>query len=268
MSGAAKTVSETTFEKYLASQNLNDWDYEPEIQGKAQRPDYRLRSNWGELFFEVKEFHQDPKQQMPQCGAYDPYPPLREKINAAREKFQNFKEHCCSLVLFNVDAWLVHLDDSLIVLGSMLGDLGMTFPVDAETGTAAAEPTWAFLKRGKMIDYKRRQPQNTTVSALITLTYLPVGQRRFEIELERKERELGRSLGPEEFMRFAETTRARGLDIAETDLRVVVHENPYARAPLTREVFLGEYDERYGPEKDQIVRVFAGSGIEKLERAD
>lgn len=64
--------------------------------------------------------------------AYDPYSAIREKINAGREKFQNFKEHCCSLILFNVDAPLVHLDDFWIVMGAMLGDLGMTFPVSRQ----------------------------------------------------------------------------------------------------------------------------------------
>lgn len=78
----------------------------------------------------------------------------------------------------------------MIMMGSMLGDLGMSFPMDTETGTTVGEPTWSFLKRGKMIDYKRRQPQNTTISALVALTTLALGQRPFEIELERKEGEL------------------------------------------------------------------------------
>jgi len=167
-----KNVSEVEFEKYLASQDLNDWDYEPEISGKNQRPDYRLRYAATDLFLEVKEFRQGPKQQPPQGGAYDPYTAIREKIDSAREKFKNFKEQCCSLVLFNVDAWLVHLDDFWIIAGAMLGDLGFSFPVDMETGSAVGEPTWAFLKRGKMIDYKHLRPQNTTISAVIALTPL------------------------------------------------------------------------------------------------
>lgn len=268
MKAVNKNVSELAFEEYLNSHKLTDWDYEPIIPGKSQRPDYRLRFRSNELFLEVKEFRQDPKRQLPESGAYDPHAPIREKINAAREKFQNFKEHCCSLVLCNVDAWLVHLDDFMIMMGSMLGDLGMSFPMDTETGTTVGEPTWSFLRRGKMIDYKRRQPQNTTISALIALTTLALGQRRFEIELERKEGELGRALDFEEFMRFAESLRAKGLNSAETVMRVVVYENPYARIPLAREIFVGPYDERYGPEGDRIVRVFAGPEIEKLEMAE
>lgn len=96
-----------------------------------------------------------------------------------------------------------------------------------------------------MIDYKHRQPQNTTISALISLTPLAKGQRRFEIELDRKELEFGRRLDLEEFMRFAESLRAKGLDIDETVMRVIVYENPYTRIPLPREIFVGPYDERY-----------------------
>jgi hypothetical protein len=262
-----KNVSELAFEKYLVSHGLNDWDYEPEIPGKSRRPDYRLRYATTDLFLEVKEFRQEPKQQLPQGGAYDPYAAIREKIDAAREKFKHFKEHCCSLVLFNVDAWLVHLDDFWIMAGAMLGDLGFSFPVDMETGSAVGEPTWAFLKRGKMIDYKRLRPQNTTISAVIALTPLALGQKRFEIEIERKEGELGRTLELEEIMRFADSWRARGLNIEETVTRVVVYENPYARIPLRRDIFLGDHDERYGSGKDSIVRVFAGTEVEKLEAA-
>ena len=55
-------------------------------------------------------------------------------------------------------------------------------------------------------------------------------------------------------MRFAESLRAKGLNSAETLMRVVVYENPYARIPLAREIFVGPYDERYGPEGDRIIQ--------------
>jgi hypothetical protein len=268
MKSNSKNISELAFEDYLKAHDLTDWDLEPVIQGKAQRPDYCLRFRNRKLFFEVKEFRQDVSTPLPSGGAYDPHTAIREKINAAREKFQHFKEHSCSLVLYNVDAWLVHLDDFMIMMGSMLGDLGLTFTVDKETATKVGEPTWSFLRRGKMINYKRMQPQNTTVNALVAITTLSVGQRRFETELDRKEHDLGRALQPEEFMRFAESVRARGLDIGHSVTRAIVYENPYARIPLTRDIFVGDYDERFGPEGDRIVRVFAGPEIENLEATE
>jgi len=68
-------------------------------------------------------------------------------------------------------------------------------------------------------------------------------------------------------MRFADSLRARGLNIEETITRVAVYENPYARIPLRRDIFLGDYNERYGPEKGSMARVIAGTGIERLEAA-
>jgi len=65
MNEPAKTISELVFEDYLRSHNVTGWDYEPEVSGKKQRPDYRLRSRDAEIFFEVKEFHHDPKQPLP-----------------------------------------------------------------------------------------------------------------------------------------------------------------------------------------------------------
>jgi hypothetical protein len=44
--------------------------------------------------------------------------------------------------------------------------------------------------------------------------------------LERKESELDRALELEEFMRFAESLCAKGLNSATTVMRVVVYENP------------------------------------------
>ena len=260
-----KNQSELLFEQYLKAHKIQKWDYEPKIEGKSQRPDYRLRLRGKDLFFEVKEFRQDPTKPLPRGGAYDPYPRIREKINAGREKFKHFKEYCCSLVLHNVDALFVHLNDPTIVMGAMLGDFGFQFPFDPELGQLVGEPTYAFLKRGKMIDYKHMQPQNTTISALVVLEHLPLGQRRLRIKHRRKEKELGRSLNWDEFMRLAESLRMNGLDTGEMVLRVVVYENPYARIGLARDIFVGPFDERFGLEGDHMARIFAGKEILRLE---
>jgi len=153
----------------------------------------------------------------------------------------------------------------MIVMGAMIGDFGFQLPFDPELGMVVGEATWTFLKRGKMIDYKRMQPQNRTISALIVLNRFPLGQRCLSREWGRKEKELGRKLSIEEFFRFVEVLRTKGMDAGDTIPRVVVHENPYARMPLTREIFVGPFDERFGPEGDHMMRVFAGTEIEKLE---
>jgi len=84
--------SELLFEQYLLAHGLNQWDYETEIEGKKKRPDYRLEFQGDLLFFDVKEFHRKSNESPRGPIAYDPYPPVREKINAAREKFKEYKE--------------------------------------------------------------------------------------------------------------------------------------------------------------------------------
>ena len=51
-----------------------------------------------------------PFPRFPCEGFYDPYAQIRVKINSTREKFKEYKEFPCSLVLRNVNAWLVGLD--------------------------------------------------------------------------------------------------------------------------------------------------------------
>lgn len=178
---------------------------------------------------------------------------------------KKFKEDCCVLVLHNVDAFLIHIDKPMIVLASMLGDFGFKMNVDRDLGIVVGEPTYTFLKRGKMIDYRNMKPQNTTISAIVVLENLRVGVRRALVEIAKKEKELARQLDWEETWSFLHKLPSMEVDIDECVPRVVVYENPYARIPLTRDIFRGPFDERYGPEEDRIIRIFAGTEIEKLE---
>lgn len=148
----AKNDSEVLFEEYLRSQGIRNWEYEPEIPGKTKRPDYLLNFDGVPHVFEVKEFRIDTGEVFGGCGAYDPYPRIRQKIDDAREKFKEFKDMCCCLVLYNVNIPLVHLNDPLIVMGAMLGDFGISLPTDLESGRPVAEPVSTFLGRGKMIN--------------------------------------------------------------------------------------------------------------------
>ena len=72
-------------------------------------------------------------------SAYDPYPRIREKIDQAREKFKEFKDHPCSLVLKNNGHAFVHLERPAIMLGAMYGDAGFTVPVYMGNGPIPRE---------------------------------------------------------------------------------------------------------------------------------
>jgi len=71
-----------------------------------------------------------------------------------------------------------------------------------------------------------------------------------------------------EFVKYAESLRSKSVDASEVVLRVVVFENPYSRISLPRELFTGPFDERFGPEGDNIVRCYAGGGILRVEEEE
>lgn len=94
-----KNESEVLFEEYLRSQGINDWEYEPQIAGKKKRPGYLLHFGGIPHVFEVKEFREDTIQVQEGPMAYESYPPIRQKIDNAREKFREFKDFCCEKAL-------------------------------------------------------------------------------------------------------------------------------------------------------------------------
>ena len=113
-------------------------------------------------------------------------------------------------------------------------------------------------------------PQNQTISSIIVLRRYMVGQKRFEIAIKRKERQLGRELELPEFMVEMERASGTALDLSLSQLQVIVHENPFARAgrELPRGLFRSPYDERYGGSEGRIVRLFCGSQLAALEQEE
>jgi len=254
MSAASPTPStagELLFQNYLDLMGY-PYEFEKEFLGKSKRPDYTVTRN-GLFLFDVKDF--DPY--MPSGGGqYDPYPRIREKIEDGREKFKQFKEFPCSLVLRNNGNVFVHLESVDIMLGAMYGDSGFTFPVDKKLGRGAGPLKRAFLGRGKMI--RPTHAQNTTISAIITLRYVPIGSWRFRQIV----KEFPHLSMDDTFK--AATERFAGFDYGERQLGVIVWENAVARIPLSRELFTGAYDVRWGYEDGHQSMVFRGEKITEL----
>lgn len=168
-----KNKSETLFEAYLRANGYFDFDYEKEIQGSAQRPDYTLRFNGAEILFEVKEFQATPGDFTPGFDYFDPYRPLREKIDAARQKFKRLKTYCCCLVLYNVNKPLVLMDWQHIY-GAMLGNVGFSLPLDIPGCPKSPNRSILsiFMREGKMTRWLKGVivgPQNRTISAILVL---------------------------------------------------------------------------------------------------
>lgn len=229
------TKSELLFEQYLQSQDLTTYHYEKNFEHTSKKPDYALEFGGSEILFEVKEFQLTTEDLSIGFGGYDPYVPIREKIDQARDKFRKLKQYCCCLVLYNAGKPLVDLGWKYIY-ASMLGDLGFRLPFAPPRGLVEDEAEEAFLYRGKMhasYDESGRPTKayNTTIAAIVVLNHY------------RGNRPSG-----------------------APQLRVVVNENPYASNPLGKEIFCGPYDERYGNQDGKIERIFAGEGIVSMER--
>lgn len=259
MGEEAKTAGEILFEGYLISQGYTDFEHEVRVERKSQRPDYTIRIE-GEVYLcELKDFVQT--RPLPRGGvfSFDSYGLIREKINAGRKKFKQYKDRPCGLVLYNVDMPLLELQEPDVMFGAMEGDFGIVIPFDPETGRGDESGIHqAFLEGGKMINPKTSRPQNTTISALVTLRYVNIGFMRH-----RKFYRDGFNLPKEQ--RDEYFSREINFDPEERYVGVMVWENRFARVPLTRHLFRGRYDERYVYDGEYMQRTFAGEGVLEYE---
>lgn len=177
-----------------------------------------------------------------------------------------------SRVLYNVDKPLIHLEWRFIY-GAMLGNLGFSVPIDAPGLPAPGdkEVRSVFTSGGKM--HRERggvpvAPQNQTISAILVLQQVPIGERRFAVWTQGIEARRGAKLEFDEILKEAEAASGTDRDVSLRELRVVVHENPYARIPLPTELFRGPYDERYGERDGRIQRLFQGDEIARFNEGD
>jgi hypothetical protein len=254
-----KTASDVLFEAYLSGAAL-PWDYEPQVPNKTTHPDYRVRFKEQELFFDVKGFAPGAHQPPIGYSTFDPYGPIRTKINEARRQFRPFKEHCCSLVLHNADA-VVLVDNPLIVFAAMLGNLGFAVRVSAGVSATNQSITDIFTRGGKMLQGKKKQ--NTTITAIIVLRQFPLSWRRYQVRRQEMAHDLGRRLTGQEELMLLESCQK---EVPSPPISVVIHENPFARHPLRADLFCGPFDERYGWKDGYIVRLHEGSQLRDLRK--
>ena len=90
----------------------------------------------------------------------------------------------------------------------------------------------------------------------------------FEAWVKRVEHQRGAKLEIDEIVKEAEAALGTDRDVSLRDLRVVVHENPYARIRIPSELFRGPCDERYGERDRRIQRLFQGDEVAKFNEAD
>lgn len=252
-STAPQTPGEAAFEAYLRSQGITDFIHEKEFPGKSKHPDYSVTLVGLEHLFEVKDI--DTELPGPGFGFWDPYGPIREKIDQARKKFKEFKDYPCSLVIHLTQGFAL-IDDPKVIYGAMHGDPAIEFLVDKEKGRLVPDSQReVFTKDGRMTQPHWKDPQNTTINAIIALRGIRIGEKRFVHEY------LAQFGGDEAYAHLGDDV---GYDKNEIGRGVVVFENVDARVPLDRQLFRGRFDERWGADGDAVTRIFAGPGV--LER--
>ena len=111
-------------------------------------------------------------------------------------------------------------------------------------------------------------PENTTLSAIIVVERYPIGEKRFRLFVYEREQELGRGLGVGEYLEAIQQSAGTERDLSLSRVRVRVHENPYARAPLDHRLFRGPFDERYAvlDDPNHFGQVYMGAGVEDFEK--
>lgn len=247
-----RTKGEALFEEYLVSRGLQ-FDFEPVIPGKRKRPDYFVKLEDLTVVFEVKDF-QESNEILLGVGAFDPYPKIRERIDRAKKKFREYKAFPCALVLFNPGATLALVDRPHVMLGSMYGDAGFKLPFNPSTGTFG-EPQPAFLGRGKVLRPGLIGPENTTLSALITLTEF---RPHYELLVEKIRNRVELPISQLEDLVRSEVD---GYDPALAVPRLTVWENAFARIRFPREFANGLYDVIWGAEADCQKQVYRGTRL-------
>lgn len=271
VSQGGANASEQLFERYLQSQGIT-FEYEPTVSGKKKRPDYHLRCSSEIVICDVKTLR--ATSPLPAGGTFhDPYRGIREEIDDARKQFKEYCDHPCVLLIHNIDDWEFR-DWPWVLFGAMLGNLGMRFPFNPQTGTVQTQDGQSvFLRGGRMIHPHCRQPRNTTFSAVGVLSEITVPDPEFEQEYERRIaafRNERRGEPPmEECLRIRTGLHHQQIRCTRgVQPRVAVFENPFARIPLPGDLFSGRYDSRsrFDRSLGRIERVFAGEGLLEVER--
>ena len=270
------TLSEQLFEQYLRINGYPAIEYEPALAQTNRKPDYRITLGSQQLLFEVKEFNfsKEDSARFSRVnglgiggGAYDPYLRIRQKIDDAREQFAGIKDQVCCLVLFNQEKPLVDLNWQT-VYGAMLGPVAVSVPFNPSAGEY--DPSKArdvFSGAGKC-----GPSYNTTLSAVLVLEPLLLGDRRFRCHYNKLRSEIvdHKPTWSELFeMERGEREKALGTerDPGLIQWRVVVHENPWTSNPLDRGLFCSRFDERYGDRDHDgaIQRIFVGDAVKEIE---
>src|SRR4029453_7876120 len=165
-----RTISEQQFAAYLDEAHYQ-WAYEVPVAGKAKVPDFQVARQCSECLCDVKE--RAPKSPPPGARNFDPIKGIRKLIESGRQKFAEFSDRPCAVILHNNGDCDTRLDP-ICIYGAMLGDPGFQFEFDAATESVARDSAKnVFLPRGgKMVEcYSPFEAHDSTksLSAIVVL---------------------------------------------------------------------------------------------------
>jgi hypothetical protein len=251
------TESEQVFERYVEEQNLG-WTRFPTASGR--HPDYKVQYEHSACLFEVKEFD-DPA--IKPTGGFSPCPGICEKISQARKQFKPYRDHSCSLVLWNSKS--IYRNVSLDAVGAAA--FGKFVRVDTLSGTGlpADAPSYQFFGAAELT-----ARQNTTISAIVILCPYRLNHLWLYVwrELDAKQRR-GEDITPaDQFDLLEQLSSERPITYSyDGTIRTIALENPYARIPLPTDLFRGPFDQRWRMESGSFRVTFIGSELERLKQS-
>lgn len=186
----------------------------------------------------------------------DPHVALRNKINKAREQFEGSEDYPCIMLVKDGKSGIN--PPPLIIAASMLGDLTVIFNPSQPTTQLA------FGKRGRMLKPHHFTAQNTTVSAIGTVSVtFPDRHKSGYDEKVAELLERNPILDRASHERFSEAERGlrwsltqAGYDLGLAESAITYVENPFATHPLPHKI-TGLYDEvyRYMLQTGNLVKV-------------
>ncbi|HLI76242.1 MAG TPA: hypothetical protein VKV02_04790 [Acidobacteriaceae bacterium] len=243
-----KNASDLLFEEYLTSQGLT-FEYEPPIEGSTKRVDYVVNHpEHGRLYFEVKQIEVPLPKGFSQ---YDPYPPVRNHLRDGAKQFKGLPDTINALVFVAAPNSFVHLGDAVTMLGAMYGDFAFKVPIQiGETPKGPAPPITAEFLPGKGRMFPNGKPQNSRISAVITL-------HRYHLATKAAHRYLCTEDGRTREDRWKDLISDR-VQLPGDVPCVIVWENGLARRQFPRSLFRGPMDARWSAESGEQVLSFLG----------
>ena len=241
-----RTRGESLFADYLVWRNI-DFRYEPILGHAGGPPDFAIAWRGVDCFIDVKDRENvdegsvfpDPllveiPDEFPEVEP--PYRWLRSKIEKIRVKFAGLKGNPCGLAVYAATGLNDDLEEPDFMLGAMLGDAEMS----------SDHNEIYFTRNGKMVDPSGR-PRNTTISGLLTIRTLLIGDAR---------RRHSRKTGALDWE----------FDAAERRIGIIVWDNPFATVRFPADLFTGAFDEHWVRDGNCMRRSFCGDGLSEYYR--